>query len=103
MAAQGRTRCGARSTCPEALPTAALTQPAQPRLSGSPRRYRGSARCRGAVGGVDQAVGDDACVERWLGLAAFGDGVDEGPVGFDVGADGETDLVVRQRQVAHPV
>ena len=56
----------------------------------------------GPVGGVDQAMGHHRLVEARLRGPARRHGVEEGPVGLDVGADGQTDVVVTEGQVAHP-
>src|SRR5439155_16750513 len=53
-------------------------------------------------GGIDQAVGGDGIGQAGVGGPAGVDGVDEGPVGLDVGGDGEAHLVLTQRQVGHP-
>ena len=56
-----------------------------------------------AVGGVHQAVRLHGLGQARLRCGACGDGVDEGPVGLDVGPHGQPHLVVGQGQGIDPV
>ena len=84
------------------LPDEARAARIHPRVGAHSRSTR-SAAGRRAVRGVDETVGLQGDVESRLGRPALVHRVDEAPVRLDVGAHGEADLVVRQRQRRPPM
>ena len=81
---------------PPPQPMARISSRTPQRSPLTPQRWAPAPRRR-EVGGVDEAMGRQRLVECRRGGGAVHDGIDECPVRFHVGPNGQPDLVVGER------